>query len=85
MDEVYVLIESNQTSDGDSWQTCEVFADLDSAQKAMKKAIRKARREMKCYDTEEDYTEGDMTYSIYESGEYCYNHIDICVFQREVQ
>ena len=82
---VYVYINSWQMDSGDCGENVKVFTHLEDALNMLKDDMVEARQNMEHLDTEEtDYHEGDFSWSIWEEGEYCYNHIDLTVYQREV-
>lgn len=85
MERVFILIDSWQCDSGDVGQEVLVYSDFDQANKEMKKRIKQAKKDFKDMDTQEDsYCDGDMQWSIWERDNYCYNHIDITIYEREV-
>lgn len=84
--EVFVLTTVWQCDSGDCGQDIRVFNNLEDAQKVLKQKMEEAREDFSYLDTEEDeFKDGDMSWSIWESQEYCYNHIDLVIYQREVE
>jgi len=77
---VYVLEVVWQCDSGECGSHVKVFDDVNSALEEMKTEMKDARSDFNRFTTEEtDYTDGDMSWSIWEKGEYCYNHIDISI------
>lgn len=72
---VYVLTHSWQFDSGECGQDIGVFATKERAKRAMKELIKEARIDAPDY-VEDKYPD---SYSRYEDGEYCYNHIDIAI------
>lgn len=64
-----------------------VFKDFKTAQRILEKEIEYAKHDIEdITDLEEtDYAKGDMTYSIWERENYCYNHIDLKITEMEVK
>ena len=84
--EVYVLTIVWQRDSGDFGSDTKVFSSFERAQQEMEIQMESARFDFDDLDTEEDdYVEGDMSWSIWESGEYAYNHCDITIKQCEVE
>ncbi len=85
-DEIYVLVHTWQYDVGETGQKVLCFDSLRKAIKAMKESFEQVQdyyeeRFGNNYDVDKD----DMSISVYESGEYCYNHDDIIIYQREVK
>ena len=77
---VYVLNVVWQRDSGECGNDVKVFQDIEKAFEQMKMEMESARTDFNDLSTEEDdYREGDMSWSIWEEGEYCYNHIDITI------
>lgn len=77
---VYVLTVVWQCDSGECGSHTKVFQSVEDALKEMKAEMNTARADFNGLDTEEtEYADGDMGWSIWEAGEYCYNHIDITV------
>ena len=86
MDNVYVLQVVWQTDVGECGNFVRTYSTIEKAQKQMKEEMETARIDFCRLDTEEeDYIEGDMSWSIWEKGEYCFNHIDITITECEVE
>lgn len=84
MREVYVLVVS-QACDGDQSIDVLVFETFDKANELMLKQIKQAKEEFENVPTEEDdYVDGDMSWAIWEEGEYCMNHFSVEIYQRQV-
>ena len=84
---VYVLVESWLLDDGE-WSGLSVrnvFETYHQAYDYFLFAIGQAKIDMEDLETEEDeFVEGSMCWSIWEKGEYCYNHIDLKIEEKEV-
>ena len=77
---VYVLSVVWQRDSGECGNNVKVFQEAEKALEEMKTEMANARTDFSDLSTEEDdYVEGDMSWSIWEKGEYCYNHIDITI------
>jgi len=84
--EVFVLTVVWQMDSGECGSELAVFDSIDKAQKEFKKEIKKAKQDFKQLDTEHTpLADGDMSYSIWEREEYCYNHIDINIVQTSIK
>ena len=83
---VYVLVVSWQRDSGDFGQTVSVYDTFEKAQATMREEIKSARRDFSDISNleEDDYHDGDMSWTICEEGEYCYNHCDVTIYEREV-
>lgn len=83
---VYVLTVVWQRDSGECGSSTMVYDTIDKAQKQFKQEMKDARTDFNDLDTEEtEYVDGDMGWSIWEEGEYCYNHCDISIQECEVQ
>ena len=84
---VYVLTVVWQRDSGDCGnEVIGVYQDFELAQRLFKNEMKNAKKDLEDLDTEEDnYIDGDMSWSIWEEGEYCYNHIDIQITECEVK
>lgn len=88
MEKVYVLVDSWQFDSGEVGEEIEVFDTFEKAQEEFKKRIKTARQEMNgMFDSDEiEETDPDvMSFSIFEKEEYCYNHIDINIYEKEIK
>lgn len=86
--EVIVLVNNWQFDSGECGTRCEgVFTKKEDALKRFNELVKDARTDMNEIDTEETkINDGELeSWSIWESGEYCYNHIDIIVSVKEVK
>ena len=83
----YVLLVSWQRDSGDCGNEVKVFSTFEKATDALLDEMNAARVDFSdIHETEEDnYHEGDMSWSIWEKEEYCFNHCDIIIFEREVE
>ena len=86
MEIVYVLTVGWQFDTGECGNRVGAYDTIEKAQAQMEKEIKCAKTDFSDMDTEEDdYVDGDMSWSIWEKGEYCYNHCDIEIREVEVQ
>lgn len=79
---VYVVVHNWQFDSGETGEQVDVFSTAKKALNYMDKLILEVRN-----NTPEDYVEDNGSkwcYSRYEEGEYCYNHEDITVYEREI-
>ena len=84
--EVYVLTVVWQFDSGETGSYVHVYDDIEKAKRQMKLEIKIAKEDFRNIDYEHsDYAEGDCSWSIWESGNYCYNHEDINIYCREVK
>ena len=82
---VYVLSVVWQRDSGECGSETTVYSTIEKANKEFLKEIKLACNDFADLETESTpLATGDMSWSIWESGEYCYNHIDINIYQREV-
>ena len=81
----YVVIHEYQYDSGDNGLECWIFQELEFAKQKMNEEAKIAKQCMldNVSDIEEDI--GEMYYSVYEQGEYCYNHENIIIKRTEVQ
>lgn len=85
-EKVYVLTIIWQFDSGDCGTDVYVYDTLEKAQRHLAYEIEECRNDFKDIDSEETkYVDGDMCWSIWESGEYCYNHMDISIWESEVR
>jgi len=83
---VYVFSLVWQFDDGDCGHFVETYKSIDDAMDCLKKNMDIAKSKFDGMDTEDDdYVDGDMSYSIWERGEYCYNHVDMKITECEVR
>lgn len=81
---IYVLVISS-ACDGDQNIDVLTYDSFDKANEKMLEQIELARKDFEGQQTEEDdYCEGDMSWSIWEDGEYCMNHYSVEIYQRRV-
>lgn len=82
---VYILSVVWQFDSGDCGSEVRAFETFEDAMTAMKAEMKSARKDFERWETEEtSFSQGDMSWSIWEEGEYCYNHIDITITECEV-
>ena len=83
MEEVYVVIVSYLNVDeGACENSIQVYDSLNKATQRMKLEIEDAKMHFQNYNYDDDtYSDGDMEYSIWESGEYLSHHITIEIAQ----
>ena len=85
---VYVLVCNYHCVDSGDFANdiVGVYRNLEDAQKEMQKLMIEVRNDFDYCDTEEDdYVDGDMSWSIYEQGEWVNHHCDITIHEREVK
>ena len=85
---VYVLTSTYICVDSGDYESRVdgVYENVDKALKQMAQEIEDTRTDFKDYDTEEDnYVEGDMSWSIWEKEQYMSHHCDIQITEQEVQ
>lgn len=80
--EVYVVVVSWQMDSGECGQTVDVYETLEDAKKKL--AIEKESAMVGFDGLDLTIYESDMAISIYEKEEYCYNHCDITIYQRDI-
>ena len=86
--EVYVLIKNDLDVDGGVYDTyvIGVYENFKMAQTEMQAQMVEARQKFQDYDFNEDaYVDGDMSWSIWELGEYAANHIDLIIQCETIQ
>ena len=84
-DEIFIFTCTWQRDSGECGNYVSAFRNFDDAQKFLEEEMKGARQDFSDLETEEtEYAEGDMSWSIWESGEYCYNHCDLEIRQVEV-
>ena len=84
---VFVLIcgYTNVDSGDFSTSVIGVFNSYENAYKMMVAEIESTRKDYECYDTEEEqFVEGDMSWSIWQKGEYASNHCDLIISEEIV-
>ena len=86
---VYVVSNNWQFDSGECGEEISTFSTLDKARKELNELIKQARVDISDFDTEEeyDYDLNDnlpLAFSIWEEGEYCYNHINIKIYECEI-
>lgn len=85
---VYVLTSNYVCVDSGEYESRVdgVYENIEDALKQMEQEIKDTRNDFVYCDTEEDaYVEGDMSWSIWEKGEYVSHHCDIQITECEVQ
>lgn len=83
---VYVLTVNWQRDSGECGSAVAVYSTIERANKAFLQEIKDARKDFSDLETEESgLIQGDMSWSIWEKDEYCYNHCDISIWEREVE
>lgn len=87
MTNVYVVVCSWQRDCGEcGTDVIGVYSSFERAKLAMENEMKMARSYFEDLETEEsEYVDGDMSWSIWEEGEYCYNHDDILIIEKEVE
>ena len=89
MKEVYVLFNTGQYDSGIFINECSVYNTYENAVKALKKLKIKITKDWegswsKDQISQDKFNEGDMSWSIWETEEYSYNHHDLIIFKSEV-
>lgn len=82
---VYVLTCNFIDVDGGTFDTTVIgtFKTIELAQRMLKLEMKKARKDFKDYDAKEDtFVEGDMSWSIWEDGEYASHHCDLAISEQ---
>ena len=83
---VYVLSVVWQCDSGECGNDITVYSTIEKANKAFLQEIENAKQDFSGMEVETTpLATGDMSWSIWEKDEYCYNHIDITIYQREMQ
>ena len=83
---VFVFTDVWQCDSGECGSTTKVFSTFEKAQRCLEEAMETAKQDFSGLETEEtEYVKGDMAYSIWEAGEYCYNHIDLTIQELEIE
>lgn len=85
---VYVVVSHYHNVDSGESETMveRVFEDIVQAQAYMGERIKEERENLNHLDCEEDnYVEGDMSWSIWEKEQYMSHHCDIQIAESEVQ
>jgi len=85
---VYVLVCNYHSVDSGDFtnDVVGVYEKFEDAQKEMKKIMVEVRDDFKRCDAEEDnYVDGDMSWSIWEKGEWVNFHCDITIHEKEIQ
>lgn len=86
--EVYVLVCNSVNVDGGDFVTevIGVYKTFGQAQKVMEQHMVDIRNEFDyCDFEEEEYVDGDMSWSIWEREEYASNHCDLIIECKTVQ
>lgn len=85
---IYVLVSNYLNVDSGDCDTIVigVYSTYEQAQERMKQEMEVTRNYFEYIDTDEnDFVEGDMSWSIWETGEYMSHHCDIIINECEVQ
>lgn len=84
--EIYVVVESWQYDDGDCGEQVNVYNSLEQARKHLDELVLETRITFQGRILDGSYTieEDDMWFTCYETGEYCYNHYNATIYQRDV-
>lgn len=88
MKRVYVLVcEYHCVDSGDfANDVVGVYENFNDAKEEMEKLMVETRDDFEWYDTEEsEYVDGDMTWEIWEQGEWVNHHCVINIFDRELK
>ena len=86
MNKVFVCVDDWQFDSGDTGCEVKVFAELEKALEWLKNAKSDAISDICGFlnADEIESEEGDRAFSIWEEGEYCYNHIDLTILEKEI-
>lgn len=85
---VFVFIKTHQFDYGSVGLITRVYDTFEKAQTVFKAEMKQAIRDFKNLGKkaeQDNYSEGDMEWSIWEKDEYLYNHIDLTIVEREVE
>lgn len=83
---VYVLTTNYVYYEESENNVVGVYQSIEDAYKQMKREMERARDDFKSFDTEEDsYVEGDMSWSIWEPGNYSRCKIDIQIVEKYLE
>lgn len=83
---VYVVAIVWQRDSGENGVNVETFDTIEKAQTYFKGEMVNARLDFSDLECEEsEYADGDMSWSCWETGEYCYNHIDLVIYEKELR
>lgn len=82
---VYVF-EKISVYDGYEDAAIKVYADLEKATQVLEEQMETAKKDFEGSDFEEtNYAKGDMSWVIWDEGEFCMNHITLTIYESEVQ
>lgn len=82
---VYVFERIN-VYDGCEDTTIRVYADLEKATQVLKEQMEAVKEEFEGSDFETtNYVEGDMSWAIWDEGEFCMNHVSLTIYEKEVE
>ena len=83
---VYVVVEDWQFDDGECGTETYVFETLAQAQGQMGGLSLDIKKVFENnFKDNYDVDKNDMSVSYYESGEYCYNHHNVAIYEREIR
>jgi len=85
--QVYIVLVVWQRDSGECGnEIVGVYDTIEKATQTFIKEIYQAQVGFRDLTTEEDnYVDGDMNWSIWEKGEYCFNHCDVSIIESQVQ
>ena len=85
---VFVFIKTHQFDYGSSGAQVRVFNTFEKAKRHFEEKRKQAIIDFEALgkkSEQNNYSEGDMEWSIWEKDEYLYNHIDLAIVEREVE
>ena len=82
-EKVYVVLNEWQFDSGECGSEVEVFSNLEKAQEWKKYLSDLAKNDFNSF-SEIDEEDKEMHYVICEKSEYCYNHIVITVYEKQI-
>ena len=83
---IYILTVVWQRDSGECGSSVDAYSTIEKANKAFLEEVKNARQDFSDVETDETgLVMGDMSYSIWEKDEYCYNHCDIAIHELEVK
>ena len=87
MEQVFILVATYVDVDSGNFMTdvIAVYDNYEMAQEQMKREIESTRKDFENYDYEEEnFVDGDMSWSIWEKDEYPSHHCDLQIFNQIV-
>lgn len=82
---VYVLVHEYQFDSGECGLETYVYDSLEKAQKELEKFVKDAEISWdEFFDTDYEKEQNEIRAAFFETGEYCYNHENITIYERDV-